>query len=269
LKNNEVLEVRDVADSSCYNLDPSLDATKDHLLFDDGTHRVVYLGTQGASKGDVEVNSYLIIDDNKALLVDPGGYKIFPKVISNISKYIDPKRIEYIFMCHQDPDVAGSLPLWRKISNAKVVVHWLWVRFLPHFGFDNVEHLSHPLPDEGESLTLSRSTLEFIPAHFLHSPGHFSLYDRVSGFLFSGDIGIALLDAPMLVVDSMESHISSMKAVHERLMSSSKAMKVWLDKVKLLKIEAVLPQHGSIIPGSNVPRFFAFLESLRCGIDLM
>ena len=258
-----------MSDNGFYNLDPSLDATRDQVLFDNGVHKVVYLGTQGGGEGDVEVNSYLIIDDNKGLLVDPGGYKIFPKVISNISKYIDPKRIEYIFMCHQDPDVAGSLPLWRKVSNAKVVVHWLWVRFLPHFGFDNIEHLTRALPDEGESIALGRCNLDFIPSHFLHSPGQFSIYDRESRFLFSGDIGIALLDQPMLVIDSIESHISSMKTIHERLMASSRAVKVWLSKVKPLQTEAILPQHGAIIPGNNVPRFFAFLESLRCGVDLL
>ncbi len=259
-----------MSDNSYYNLDPSLDATRDQVLFDNGQHKVVYLGTQGAGGGgDVEVNSYLIIDDNKAILVDPGGYKIFPKVISNISKHIDPKRIEYIFMCHQDPDVAGSLPLWRKVSSAKVVVHWLWVRFLPHFGFENLEHLSHPLQDEGESMTIGGSTLDFIPSHFAHSPGQFSIYDRESRFLFTGDIGIALMDSPMLVVDNMEAHVAAMKGVHERLMSSSKAIKVWLARVKPLDIEAVLPQHGAIIARNHVPRFFAFLDMLKCGIDMM
>lgn len=262
-------EVRELGNNEFYNLDPSLQATRDHVLFDNGTHKVVYLGTQGIGEGDVEVNSYLIIDQDRGCLIDPGGYKIFPKVISNISKHIDPKRIDYLFMCHQDPDVAGSLPLWRKVSTAKVVVHWLWMRFLPHFGFENVDQFSHPLPDEGDSLPLGGCTLQFIPSHFLHSPGQFSVYDRVSRFLFTGDIGIALMDQPMLIVDSFERHVSSMRTVHERLMSSSNAIKLWLNKVRHLDIEAILPQHGAIMIRSDVPKFFAFLESLRCGTDLM
>ncbi len=256
-------------DNGYYNLDPSLDATRDHVLFDNGVHKVVYLGTQGTGEGDVEINSYLIINNNKAMLVDPGGYKVFPVVISNISKYIDPNRIEYIFLCHQDPDVGGGLPLWRKVSNAKVVVHWLWVRFLPHFGFDNLDHLCITLPDEGDELALGDATLRFIPSHFLHSPGQFSIYDPESRFLFAGDIGIAILPSPLLVVDSIESHIASMKEVHERLMSTSKAVKMWLNKVRMLKIKAVLPQHGAVIPENHVPRFMAFLETLQCGIDLL
>jgi len=156
-----------------YNLSPSLDATRDQVLFDNGVHRVVYLGTQGTGSGDVEVNSYLIVDGDVGMLIDPGGYKIFPKVISNISKYIHPSKIQYIYMCHQDPDVAGSIPIWRKMTKAKLVVHWLWVRFLPHFGFEDVESVAMTLPDEGDTLRLGGSSIQFIPAHFLHSPGHF------------------------------------------------------------------------------------------------
>ncbi len=252
-----------------YNLDPSLDATRDHVLYDDGNHKVIYLGTQGMGKGDVEVNSYLIIDNNRGLLVDPGGYKIFAKVISNISKYLDPKNIDYIYMCHQDPDVAGSIPLWRKISNAKIVVHWLWVRFLPHFGFEDVDSVAHPLPDEGERLNLGSAILEFIPAHFLHSPGHFSIYDRESKFLFTGDIGFAPLDKPVLVMESLSACMDGMKQIHERLMASSKALKIWVDRVRGYEVEAVLPQHGAIIPKGEISRFFNFLEGLKCGVDLM
>lgn len=83
-----------------YNLNPNLNPQKDHILYSDDEHMVVYLGTasgtSASSYGDVDVNSYLIINRGKGVLLDPGGYKIFPKVLSNISKYIDPRNIEYI-----------------------------------------------------------------------------------------------------------------------------------------------------------------------------
>ncbi|WP_457752593.1 oxygen-binding di-iron domain-containing protein [Thermococcus sp.] len=251
-----------------YFITPGLDPRKDHVLYKDEDHMVVYLGTQEGG-ADVDVNSYLIVSGNKGILIDPGGYKIFSKVLANISKYIDPRDIEYIYMCHQDPDVAGSIPLWREVSNAKIIIHWLWKRFLPHFGFEEVESVSYTLPDEGETLHFGATTLEFIPAHFLHSPGHFTIYDHRSRFLFTGDIGIAILDEPCLVVEDMESHIRAMRTVHERLMPTNEAIRLWLDKVRYLDIEAILPQHGAIIPKQHVRRFFEFLENLRCGIDIM
>jgi len=251
-----------------YFLDPNLDPGRDHILYKDDEHMVIYLGTQEGLE-DVDVNSYLIVSKGKGILIDPGGYKIFTKVLANVSKYIDPKDIEYIYMCHQDPDVAGSIPLWREISNAKIIIHWLWVRFLPHFGFENIRGYAHELQDEGETLNFGATTLEFIPAHFLHSPGHFTVYDRRSKFLFSGDIGIAFPDERYLVVENMERHIQYMRPLHERLMASNKALRLWVNKVRGLDIEAILPQHGAIIPRRFVPRFLDWLENLKVGVDLM
>ncbi len=161
------------------------------------------------------------------------------------------------------------MPLWREVSNAKIIVHWLWTRFLPHFGFEDIRAVAHELSDEGETMVFGATTLEFIPAHFLHSPGHFTIYDHRSKFLFTGDIGIALLEEPYIVVENMERHIQAMRPVHERLMPTSRAIKVWLDKVKFLDVEAILPQHGAIIPKKFIPRFYDFLENLKCGVDLL
>ena len=251
-----------------YFIEPNLDPRKDHVLYRDEEHLVVYLGTQEGGE-DVDVNSYLIVSRGKGILIDPGGYKIFSKVLANLSKYIDPRDLEYIYICHQDPDVAGSLPLWKEVSNAKVLVHWLWKRFLPHFGFEDSDAFIRELPDEGETIPFGATTLEFIPAHFLHSPGHFSIYDHRSKFLFTGDIGIALQDEPYIVVENMERHIQAMRPVHERLMPTNRAIKAWLDRVKFLDVEAILPQHGAIIPKRFIPRFYDFLENLKCGLDLL
>ncbi len=251
-----------------YFIEAGLDPRKDHVLYKDDDHMVVYPGTQ-EGREEIDINSYLIVSGGKGILIDPRGYKIFSKVLANSSKYIDPRDIEYVYMCHQDPDVAGSLPLWREVSNAKILVHWLLTRFLPHFGFEDAGSVTYQLPDKGESIRFGATTLKFIPAHFLHSPGHFTLYDHRSKFLFSGDIGIALLDEPYIVVDSMERHIQVMKVIHERLMSTSAAIKLWLGRVKYLEVEAILPQHGAIIPKKHVGRFFDFLANLKTGIDVM
>lgn len=173
-------------------------------------------------------------------------------------------------MCHQDPDVAGSIPLWRSITNAKLVTSWLWIRFLPHFGFDDVDSVAFPLPDEGKTLSFGSTTLEFIPAHFLHSPGHFTIYDKRSKFLFIGDIGIATLEEePSLVIEDMDKHIQVMKPLHERLMASNVALRHWVKRVRSLDIEAIIPQHGGIIPKKHVGKFFNFLSNLKCGVDLI
>ena len=48
-----------------YNLNPDLSPFEDAVLFEEGEHRVVYLGSRGSShSGSVDVLSYLIVNGN-------------------------------------------------------------------------------------------------------------------------------------------------------------------------------------------------------------
>ena len=118
-------------------------------------------------------------------------------------------------------------------------------------------------------MNIGKTPIEVIPAHYLHSPNHFSLYDPVAKFLFTGDIGIALGSFNYLIVEDWLSHMDYIYAPHKILMASNKVLRAWLSKVKKLEIRAILPQHGAIITGENVNYFFRFLENLKCGVDLI
>ena len=269
-----------------YNISPDLNPFEDVILYEDEDHKVIYLGTYAASRewnkihkkgtkkkvnGEVDVLSYLIINKNEGFIVDPGGYNIFPRLITNISKYLDMDKIKYIYMCHQDPDVCASITMWRDVApKAKILIGQLWVRFIPHFGVLNFEEVCVPIPPQGMEVELGSSKLQILPAHYMHSPNHFSIYDPISKFLFTGDIGIAVLpDPPYLVVSDWPSHMQLMKPVHEILMASNKICRHWVERMRKLEIEAILPQHGAIIPKEHIEKFFRFLENLKCGIDLI
>ncbi len=255
-----------------YNLSKDLHPGEDVVLYEGYNHKVIYLGTRGISSGigAVDVLSYLIVDNGEAFLVDPGGYHIFPFLVFKISKYIPLDSIKYIYFCHQDPDVCGSLPMWKDVCpQAKIVIGELWVRFLPHFGVSDISKRAIAVPSEGKHINLGKTPLEIIPAHYLHSPNHFNIYDPVSKFLFSGDIGIALGNFSYLVVDDWLEHLEYLYTPHRILMANNKAVKVWLNRVKNRDIKAILPQHGAIIVDKDVKNFFKFMESLKCGTDLM
>jgi len=255
-----------------YNLSSKLNPEEDVVLYRGHDHFVVYLGTRGAdrNKESVDVMSYLIVDSGEALLIDPGGYHLFSYLIQKISKYVPLDAIKYIYFCHQDPDVCGSLPMWKDVCpNAKIAIGELWIRFLPHFGVEDIEKSAYPIPSEGGHMNVGKTPIEIIPAHYLHSPNHFSLYDPVSKFLFTGDIGIALGNFKYLVVEDWLSHIDRIYLPHRILMASNRALKAWLNRVRKLELEAILPQHGAIITGENIRHFFKFLENLKCGVDLI
>ena len=245
---------------------------KGKVLYEDDSHRFIWLGwEEDEEEGLVQTNQYLIISGGKGMLLDPGGVYTLPRVLATISGYIDPDNIEYIFFTHQDPDVSSGIAVWLDNTPAKVYISRLWVRFVPHFGELNTERIIG-INDNGGELTLAGgSRVKFIPAHFLHSTGNFTLFDERSGILFSGDIGAAVFpkEKRYLFVEDFESHLKLMEGFHKRYMASNKACRMWAKKVRKLNPTMIAPQHGAIFSGSNIEKFLTWFENLQCGVDLI
>jgi len=89
------------------------------------------------------------------------------------------------------------------------------------------------------SILLSNLMLEAIPAHYLHSPGNFNLYDRKAKVLFSGDVGATLLphDANGLFVKNFDPHIKHAEGFHRRWIGSNEAKLDWCERVDQLEID--------------------------------
>ncbi|HTX72332.1 MAG TPA: MBL fold metallo-hydrolase, partial [Rectinemataceae bacterium] len=105
------------------------------ILYEDGDHKFIWLGADvDYRKGVVQTMQYLIVDQNKGWLLDPGGVHLFSRVVATASRYISIDRIEGIFFSHQDPDVSSGIALWLGVTPAKIHIASLWHRFLPHFG---------------------------------------------------------------------------------------------------------------------------------------
>ena len=241
-------------------------------LFNDGEHRFIWLGwEEEEEEGLVQTNQYLIVSGGKGILLDPGGVYTLPRVLATVSAYIEPDDIEYIFFTHQDPDVSSGIAVWLDNTPAKVYISKLWVRFVPHFGSLNTERVVGIEDGGGEIYLSSGARLRFIPAHFLHSTGNFTLFDERSGILFSGDIGAAVFPKGerYLFVENFDKHLGLMEGFHRRYMASNKACKMWVNTVRNLKPSMIAPQHGAIFRGENVDRFLSWFENLRCGVDIL
>jgi flavorubredoxin len=242
------------------------------VLFEEGSHKFIWLGSDpNYRKGVVQTNQYLIIDGGKGYLLDPGGIHLFARVVSSVSRFISIDKIEGIFFSHQDPDVSSGIALWLGVTEAKIYVSSLWLRFLPHFGIVDSSRVLG-IEDGHKSLTLaSGAKLSFIPSHFLHSTGNFSLYDEKAKFLFSGDIGAAVFPEgeDELFVGDFEKHLAFIEGFHKRYMASNAAIRKWLSLVSRLQITMLVPQHGAIYKGDAVKRFFSWFENLKCGVDII
>jgi hemerythrin-like domain-containing protein len=153
---------------------------------------------------------------------------------------------------------------------AQAVISTLWARFIPHFAVERLLlHRLKTIPDAGLRLDLGGTELLILPAHFLHSPGNFHVYDPVSKILFSGDLG-ASIGTDQRSVQDFEQHIPRMLAFHKRYMASGKALKAWVAMARTLDVQTIAPQHGAILEGPElVARFYEWCETLDCGVDLL
>ncbi|HAS6348975.1 FprA family A-type flavoprotein [Vibrio sp. IRLE0018] len=240
---------------------------RSEILYQEGNHQWLMFG-RDPHKPDkiIDTNQYMIIHNGQAMLLDPGGIELFSAMLSSVVKEVPLEQITHLFASHQDPDIISSLGLWDK-TLPKATLHspWLWEGFIRHFGMESI-HFS-PIRDDGGSVSIAGLEIQFIPAHYMHSSGNFSVYDSDAKILMSGDIGAALdkLDAPIFVTD-FNSHKEKMAYFHQRWMPSEKAKSKWIEHVSKLDIEMMCPQHGGIFKGDDVKRFLEWLDKLEVGI---
>jgi flavorubredoxin len=126
-----------------------------------------------------------------------------------------------------------------------------------------------PIPDEGTVFELGQRKLVAVPAHFLHSPGNFQLYDPVSKILYTGDLG-ASLGTDQIEVQDFEAHAPQIGGFHRRFMASRRALQAWAKMARSLDVEMIAPQHGALFRGKPmVEKFIAWCELQECGADLL
>lgn len=239
------------------------------VLFESPEHSNILLDDH-SSGGMVQANQHLVIHKRSGMILDPGGHKVYSKVLAETSGLLGGRKLEKIFLSHQDPDIVAAVNGWLMTTDADAWASKLWIRFIPHFGLDSlVADRLKPIPDEGMVFDLEGAKLLALPAHFLHSCGNFQLYDTVSKILYSGDLG-ASVDTGYREVSDFDAHIPMMDAFHRRYMGSNRAMRAWAEMVKQLDIQIIAPQHGALFRGPEmVKRFIFWCEELECGIDLL
>lgn len=242
-------------------------------LYNKGGHlNVMFTDLVGEDTEGVQANQFLIVSENHAALIDPGGELTYSRLFMEVSKYVSPKNLDYIFASHQDPDIVASIQRWLHGTDCKVVCPEIWDRFIPHFARGGkTGGRMIPVPDRGMNIQIGKSNIKAIPAHFLHSEGNFQFYDPVSKILFSGDMGANLGNGDYnKPATSLCEVLHSMEGFHRRYMNSNKVCRYWANMVRTLDVEWMVPQHGRPLKGKKViEEFLQWIERLECGIDLL
>ncbi len=238
-------------------------------LYDRDGHQFILL--EGFGHGEmVPTNQAVIANGGECMLLDPGGHKVHYDLMNEVSSLVSLNNLKYLFFSHQDPDIVAAANAWLMLTDAVGYISELWIRFIPHFGVDEllIPRLKG-IPDQGMRLPLGSTEIVLLPAHFLHSAGNFQVYDPVSKTLFSGDLGASIAPGYVEVTD-FDAHVPYMEAFHHRYMPSATANRLWAEMVRQLEIERIVPQHGAIFPDPITSgRFIDWVDDLPGAAEFM
>ncbi len=245
---------------------------KETILYQSDDHVVLVYNDLVIGEG-IQANQLAIVHKKHSALFDPGGDLTYMPLSMAFRKYANIKDIDYIIATHQDPDIVSSLDKWLIYSDASVIISNLWERFIPHLvpGYMREKCVGRliGIPDQGMDILLGDALIKAIPAHFLHSVGNFHFYDVTSKILFSGDVGASLVNSePGRPVQDFQRHIGKMLGFHSRYMVSNKVCRLWVQMIRGLDVEIMVPQHGRPFKGKKmISQFLDWFETLECGID--
>jgi len=208
-------------------------------------------------------NPYLLVDGDEAILFDPGpGHPLFRDLIlQKIEQVTSPEKIRYIVAHHQDPDLCGLIPFIENILCPDVVIiaHPRSAVFIPYYG---ARKGILPVGD-GDVLELkSGRRIVFHHAPYLHFAGNMMSYDEKTASLFSSDVFAVFSREWSLYAD--ESYIELAKSFIEHYVASKEPVIYAYEKLKKLKINRILPQHGGIIE-EDVEKFLNMLKEVEPG----
>jgi len=193
-------------------------------------------------------NAYLIVDE-KVVLIDTVKKPFADELLDNISRVIDPKRIDYVISNHTEMDHSGGLPRVMHFIGADKPV------FCSKMGEKNLSRhfpqgLNYRAVENGETLSIGSRTLTFLETRMLHWPDSMFTYDATDKILFSSDAfgqhyaGYELFDD--VIGDAIMPHAKKYFA-NILLLYSPLILKL-VEKVTEmgLDIRTICPDHGVI-----------------------
>jgi flavorubredoxin len=130
-------------------------------------------------------NAFLIIDE-KIVLIDSVKKDFSDELIKNISKIVDPKKIDMVISNHTEMDHSGSLPrIMHLIGEDKPL-------YCSSMGVKNLSrHFSQKLNYQpiksGDTLSIGKRSFTFLETKMLHWPDSMFTYLNEDKILFSSD----------------------------------------------------------------------------------
>lgn len=191
-------------------------------------------------------NAFLVLGE-KNVLIDTVKAGFGDELLSNISRIIDPKRIDVVISNHTEMDHSGGIPfLMDKIGRDKPL-------YCSKMGAKNLkrhfnQEFNFQVVGSGDTLKLGDRTFSFLETRMLHWPDSMFTYLAEEAILFSSDAFGQHYSGDMFFDDEIGEEIMP----HARkyyanilLHFSDKVQALLKDVAKLnLEIKMICPDHG-------------------------
>jgi flavorubredoxin len=218
---------------------------------------------------DFHCNSYLIVDEQDVVLIDPGSIPDFHVVMRKVLDVVNAEQITLIIASHQDPDVCGNLAVVEEVINhpdLEIVATGNTIRLIRSLGLRSrfFEAECNGL----RRVLKSGRVLELVPTPFLHSPGAMMTVDVKTKTAFTSDL-FGGVSKDWSLFASGTACLDAMTTFHQRYMPSNALLRRCMEQIEQRKLERICPQHGSILEGEQLEAAIAHLKGLPVGLDLM
>ncbi len=195
----------------------------------------------------VSYNAYLVIDE-KTALIDTAEAPFSGDLLNWVNELLDGKQLDYLIINHMEPDHSGAI---RDIVQAYPNVVLVGNRKTQPLvqAFYNINN-NFKIVDDGESLSIGQTVLNFYTIPMVHWPESMVTYNQTDGILFSNDafgsfgaISGGIFDYE-IDLNYYEDEI--MRYYTNIVGKYGPQVQKALDKLNNLKINTIAPSHGII-----------------------
>lgn len=225
---------------------------------------------------NLHCNPYLIVEGDRAVLIDAGSRPDFAVVMMKILQTgISPEQIVCLIYHHVDPDLCGSMSNMVDICTnpeLKILSEPRNNTFLGYYLERDKRTLLKSIDEYKGVFTLRDRMLRFVKTPYAHEAGSFVTYDEKSRVLFSSDLFGSFSSQWELFVDLADDcytcrdydhcinrriycPLPDILAFHKAVMPSEKAVRCAMEAIGKLDIELIAPQHGSIFKKKSDIKF--------------
>ena len=143
-------------------------------------------------------NIYLVLDEEKSVLIDCGGKAYARKILDNIKSILGKRKLDYVILTHRHYDHVGALYEINEVYRPRIIVH---KEDYPLVRDNTDEFLGDSLYNSqlnNPNFLVLEESEKIIPLgnrhklRIIHTPGHtsgsISCFDEKTGALFTGDL---------------------------------------------------------------------------------